>query len=346
MEKPFDIKEIILNAKSQGCSDLHLCTGRVPVFRISGRVNFLEEYGRISNEDMISCMDIIAPGKYHELLEKKSLDFAYSIEGIGRLRVNAYFQRGTIGVAMRLLNDEILKLENLNFPPVIKTLTEKKTGLILVTGQTGSGKSTTLASMINEINISRPAHILTIEDPIEYLHKSKKSLVNQREVGSDVIDFSDGLRGALRQDPDVILVGEMRDVETIKIALTAAETGHMVFSSLHTNDAPSTIDRIIDVFPPEQQPQIRIQLADVLQGIVCQKLLPKVNGGRVAALEILISTDPIKNLIRESKCYMIPNTMQTSQNIGMVKFEGYMRDLLNKGLITEATFNEYCPKKR
>jgi twitching motility protein PilT len=263
------------------------------------------------------------------------LDFAYTIPGQARFRVNAYFQRAALGAAFRLIPFEITGIDGLGLPPIVGELTKKPRGFVLVTGPTGSGKSTTLAAMIDAINETRDEHILTIEDPIEFLHGHKRCIVNQRELGSDAQSFAAALKAALRQDPDVILVGEMRDLETIHTALTAAETGHLVFATLHTQDAPQTIDRIIDVFPAEQQGQVRTQLAVALQGVVTQQLLPTADGaGRVAACEVLVPTPAVRNLIREGKTHQIYSTMQTGAQSGMQTMDAALAQLVREGKIS------------
>src|SRR6266404_3180306 len=265
----------------------------------------------------------------------RQLDFAYSLPGHARFRVNVYYQREAVGAAFRLIPQEIKTLEELGLPPELHLLAEKPRGLVLVTGPTGSGKSTTLAAIIDEINRNRSEHILTVEDPIEFVHRHKRCIVNQREIGPDATSFADALKAALRQDPDVILVGEMRDLETISIALTAAETGHLVFGTLHTQSAPSTIDRIIDVFPPAQQQQVRIMIANSLQAIVTQALLPTADGqGRVAALEILLPDDAVRNLIRQAKVEQVYSVMQTNTGRGMTTLEQALADLAMRRVVT------------
>ena len=263
------------------------------------------------------------------------LDFSFSLPGVGRYRLNAFRQRGAVGMVIRLIPFAIPAPEVLGLPPVTLELAKLQRGLVLVTGPTGSGKSTTLASLIDYINRHRNCHIVTIEDPIEYMHEHRQSLVNQRELGSDTLSFASALRAVLRQDPDVVLVGEMRDLETISTAVSAAETGHLVFSTLHTNDATQTVDRIIDVFPPHQQQQIRVQLAAVLQAVLSQQLLPRADGrGRVAAIEVLLATPAVRNLIREGKTHQIPTVLQTSGKLGMQPMDKAIQDLLHRGLIT------------
>jgi twitching motility protein PilT len=284
---------------------------------------------------------ILSTEQQKQLETRRQIDFSYSIPGLARFRVNAYFQRAAVGAAFRLIPAEIKTLEELNMPPRLYEFAEKPRGLVLVTGPTGSGKSTTLASILDRINRTRHEHILTIEDPIEFLHWHRSCIVNQREIGPDASSFGEALRAALRQDPDVILVGEMRDLETISTALTAAETGHLVFATLHTQSAPQTIDRIIDAFPAEQQDQVRVQLAATLQGVVTQNLVPTADGrGRVAAIEVLIPDDAVRNLIRQAKIEQIYSVMQTSTSRGMMTMEQSLSDLVLRRVITsEAAFS-------
>jgi twitching motility protein PilT len=278
--------------------------------------------------------EILSQEQLSLLEEEGQVDLSLSLAHIGRFRINVFKQRGSVGLAIRLIPYKIPPFEELNLPPVIRTLAEKESGFILVTGPAGSGKSTTLAAMIDIINSQRSCHIITLEDPIEFLHSHKKSIVNQREIKTDSQSFSAALRAALRQDPDVILVGEMRDLETISIALTAAETGHLVLSTLHTKSAPQSIDRIIDVFPPHQQQQVRIQLANTLVGVVSQRLLPRVDKqGLIPAVEVMISTPAIKNLIREGKTHQIYSSIQTGSKYGMQTMESSIQDLFERGLI-------------
>jgi len=306
------------------------------VIRVNGRLQRVPEYAKLTPDDTRTLVYRICSTEQQKFLEtRRQLDFSYSIPGLARFRVNAYFQRTSIGAAFRLIPQEIKSLEQLGIPPRLYDLAEKPRGLILVTGPTGSGKSTTLASLIDRINHTRHEHILTIEDPIEFLHWHRSCIVNQREIGPDATSFADALRSALRQDPDVILVGEMRDLETIGTALTAAETGHLVFATLHTQSAPQTIDRIIDVFPAEQQDQVRVQLAGTLQGIVTQNLVPTADGaGRTAALEILMPDDAVRNLIRQAKVEQIYSVMQTSSSRGMQTMEQSLADLALRRVIT------------
>jgi twitching motility protein PilT len=317
-------------------SDLHLAAGSPPVIRVNGRLHRLADYEKLLPDVTRDLIYRILSTEQQKLLEtKRQLDFSYTIPGLARFRVNAYFQREAIGGAFRLIPAQIKSLEQLAMPPRLYELADKPRGLVLVTGPTGSGKSTTLASLLDHVNNTRHEHILTIEDPIEFLHWHRSCIVNQREIGPDATSFAEALRSALRQDPDVILVGEMRDLETIGTALTAAETGHLVFATLHTQSAPQTIDRIIDVFPAEQQGQVRVQLASTLQGVVTQNLVPTADGaGRVAALEILMPDDAVRNLIRQGKVEQIYSVMQTSSSRGMQTMEQSLADLIMRRVIT------------
>jgi len=329
------IQDLLQHAYDENASDLHVTIGIPPAYRVNGQ---LKHYGDvIVTPEMVDQMiqTILPTYKASEFEEKGETDFNYSLEGLCRFRVNAYHQRNAGAIAARLISSKIPTIESLNMPKVLYDLAEKPQGLILVTGPTGSGKSTTLAAMIDYINETKAKHIITLEDPIEYLHAHKKSVVNQREVGVDTDTFANGLRASLRQDPDIILVGEMRDLETISTAITAAETGHLVFATLHTSSAPTTIDRIIDVFPPYQQGQIRIQLANVLQGIISQRLFTrKDKAGRVAATEILVSVPAVTNLIRNEKIHQIPSIMQTSRALGMHTLENSIQALISSGKIS------------
>src|SRR6059058_5874029 len=320
---------------SLGASDLHVTVGSPPAFRIRGHIARAEGFEPFTADDTRSLLYRILSSEQQKHFElNRQLDFAYSMPGVARFRVNVYYQSESVGAAFRLIPQEIKTLEELSLPPILHSLAEYPRGLVLVTGPTGSGKSTTLAALIDEINRNRSEHILTIEDPIEFLHRHKRCIVNQREIGPDATSFADALRAALRQDPDVILVGEMRDLETISTALTAAETGHLVFGTLHTQSAPSTIDRIIDVFPAEQQEQVRIQIANSLQGVVTQALLPTADGmGRVPSLEILLPDDAVRNLIRQGKVEQIYSVMQTNTSRGMQTMEQSLGDLIMRRVV-------------
>jgi twitching motility protein PilT len=306
------------------------------MLRVRGRLAPMEGYPVLTPTDTREIVYSILSDSQRQKFENNwQLDFAYQIPGKARFRVNAYFQRSAVGAAFRLIPFDVVPLETLGLPPVVAEFANRPRGLVLVTGPTGSGKSTTLASLIDVINASREEHIMTIEDPIEFLHKHKKCMVNQRELGSDAMSFADALKGALRQDPDVILVGEMRDLETIGTAITAAETGHLVFATLHTQDTPQTIDRIIDVFPSEQQGQIRAQLAVALQGIMTQMLLPTADGaGRTVAAEVLVPTPAVRNLIREGKSHQIYSVLQTGGAQGMQTMDAALSQLVRAGKIT------------
>ncbi len=331
-----NIVDLLKEVVERGASDLHLTVGKPPTFRIDGKLVF-SEYPPLSPQDTEEMTRSLLDGeRWQKFVEENELDFSTGIPQVGRFRVNLYRQRGSCGLAIRALSFRIPSMEELKLPvPVLQKLASLPRGLILVTGPTGSGKSTTLASMIDYINSTRSCHIITIEDPIEYLHTHKKSLINQREVGSDTPSFESALVHALRQDPDVILVGEMRNLETVSIALQAAETGHLVMATLHTNNAPQSVDRIVDIFPPHQQLQVRVQLASCIQGIISQQLLPRVDGkGRVVACEVMIANGAIRNLIREGKSYQIYSVMQTNRAQGMITMDQALFELYKRGLIT------------
>lgn len=311
------LDELLKYVVEKGGSDLHLSVGSPPVQRKNGELLNIDE-NILSDQDMSEYSKEILGEDYLLYLEVGEIDKLYNLEGVGRYRVNIYKERGFDTIAIRVIPFRVPTLDELGLPPIIKEFTKKKDGLILITGPTGSGKSTTMAAMINEINSNQRSHIVTLEDPIEYLHSHKKSLINQREIGRDTESYNSGLRSILREDPDVILVGEIRDLETISAVLLAAETGHLVISTLHTINAYKTIDRIINYFPAEQQLRIRNQLSTVLKGIVCQRLLKKSDGsGRLAALEVLVNTPAVQNLIREGKIHQISSTMETSAKYGM-----------------------------
>lgn len=322
------IDELLTRARQIGASDLHVSVGIPPKCRVNGElVNLTEE--RILPPDSKALVEQMIPGRLVERFNKDGeVDFSYAIRGVGRFRVNIFKQRGTLSFVIRLVNTEIPTPESLGLPESVLDLTTKKRGLVLVTGPTGSGKSTTLASLINIINQKYSKHIITLEDPIEYLHSHSKSVVNQREIGIDTQSYAAALRSALREDPDVILVGEMRDLDTIATAITAAETGHLVFSTLHTIGAVPTVERIIDVFPTHQQAQIRIQLATLLEAIISQQLLPTIDrSGRVAAFEIMYANSAIRNLIREAKPHQIPSIIQTNRQMGMMTMDDALYEL-------------------
>jgi twitching motility protein PilT len=335
----FDFADLLVDMIGRKASDLHLTAGARPTIRVRGRLVPLDNYPLMTPAGTREVVYSILNNDQRQRLETDwQIDFAYPVPGLGRFRVNAYFQRASIGAAFRLIPFEILTIDELGLPPVVHEFGRKPRGFVLVTGPTGSGKSTTLAAVVDEVNETREDHILTIEDPIEFLHAHKRCIVNQRELGADAQSFSAALRGALRQDPDVILVGEMRDLETIQTALTAAETGHLVLATLHTQDAPQTIDRIIDVFPSHQQGQVRTQLSVALQGIVTQQLLPTLDGsGRVVAAEVLIPTAAVRNLIREGKTHQIASVMQTGSAQGMQTMDASLASLVRAGKISIQT---------
>jgi twitching motility protein PilT len=340
----FDFSDVLLEVLERRASDLHLAAGAPPTIRVRGRLTPLEGYPTLTPTDTREVIYSVMTNDQRQRLENDwQVDFAYQIPGRARFRVNAYFQRAALGAAFRLIPSDIVPIEQLGLPPIVHEFAKKPRGFVLFTGPTGSGKSTSLASLIDEINETREDHILTIEDPIEFLHSHKRCLVNQRELGSDATSFAAALRSALRQDPDVILVGEMRDLETIATALTAAETGHLVFATLHTQDAAQTIDRVIDVFPPHQQQQVRVQLAGALQGVVCQQLLRTADGkGRVVATEILVATPAIRNLIREGKTHQIYSAMQAGAKFGMATMDQHLAELVKKGKVTYDAALEKC----
>jgi len=331
-----DIFEILKRAVDEKCSDVHISVGLPPIIRKYGNLVQLYSERLTPQHTEHFARQLMTDKQWMSLQEKGEVDFSYSISGIHRFRINAFRQRGSYSLVVRLINPNIPEFKDLGLPEVIKEFTQKKNGLVLVTGPAGSGKTTTLACLIDMINRERAAHIITLEEPIEYLHRSRKSIVNQREIGSDTRSFAVALKAALRQDPDIILVGEMRDFETISIALTAAETGHLVISTLHTIGSAKTIDRIIDVFPPHQQQQIRFQLSTVLEGVVSQQLIPSKDGSsRVAAVEVMVVTPAIRNLIREGKTYQIPNIIQTGARLGMRTMDQALLELFKSGKISK-----------
>ena len=333
-----ELLNLINYSMENKASDIHITVGVPPILRIDGKLGYFSEEKLYPKDIEKIVREILDERQFKELESKGEIDTSYSSPGVSRFRVNIYKQRGSYAIALRIIPFKIPTMEELRLPSVVKDLARLPRGLILVTGPTGSGKSTTLASMIDLINKERSCHILTLEDPIEYLHKHNKSMINQREIGIDSHSFANALRAALRQDPDVILVGEMRDLETISIALTAAETGHLVLSTLHTIGAAKTIDRIVDVFPPHQQQQIRVQLASVIQAIISQQLLPKANGeGRVAAFETMVATPAIRNLIREEKIHQIDTVIQTSRKQGMQTMDYSLLELYQNGIISKET---------
>src|ERR671929_68320 len=331
----FDFADILLEVIEAGASDLHLTVGAPPMVREQGKLRPLD-YPKLSAQDTREIVYSILNNDQRKKLENDwQIDLSYSVPGRARFRVNAYFQRASIGAVMRTIPQDIPKFESLGLPEVLKDFIRKPRGFVLVTGPTGSGKSTTLASMIDMINEDRHEHIMTVEDPIEFLHRHKNCVINQRELGSDAQSFSAALKSALRQDPDVILVGEMRDLETMSTALTAAETGHLVFATLHTQDTSQTVDRIVDAFPHEQQQQVRVQLSIALQGIVTQQLLPTADGkSRVVACEVLVPTPAVRNLIREGKTHQIYSALQTGASHGMQTMDASLAQLVREQKIT------------
>jgi twitching motility protein PilT len=338
----FDFAEVLTRMVDERASDVHLTPGFQPAVRIRGRITPLEDYPTLTPQITRDVVYSILNSDQRKRFEnEQQLDFAYAIPGVARFRVNCYFQRGAISAAFRYIPQEILTVEDLGLPKILEDFTRKPRGFVLVTGPTGSGKSTSLAAMIDMINREREDHILTIEDPIEFMHRHQGCIVNQREIGADAPDFARALKAALRQDPDVILVGEMRDLETISTALTAAETGHLVFATLHTQSTSQTVDRIIDVFPAEQQHQVRMQLSIALQGIVTQQLLPTADGSsRVCATEVLVPTPAIRNLIREGKTHQIYSAIQTSGSTGMQTMDSHLAQLVRQGKITRKLAEE------
>jgi twitching motility protein PilT len=340
------LEDLLKLTKQQDASDLHLTSGSAPFLRIHGEMVRLN-YKNVSPEVCHGLIFEILTERQKQLFQEHlELDFSYPVRGVGRFRVNVFMQRNGIGAVFRLIPENIQTITELGLPEQIHDLINVSEGLILVTGPTGSGKSTTLASIIHTINTNQRAHIITVEDPIEFVHHNKQSLINQREVSSHTHSFSNALRAALREDPDIILVGEMRDLETISLAITAAETGHLVFATLHTNSALKTIDRIIDVFPEGQQAQIRTMLSESLRGIVAQSLLPRADGkGRVAAAELLVNVPAVANLIREAKAFQITSVMQTGRSQGMLTFESSVSDLVRTGAISKETGQNFLMRR-
>ncbi len=327
------MEQLLRETVDKNASDLHLSAGQPPRLRIDGDLAPLAHPAQ-GPEDVMACVEtVLTPEQKARFEQEHELDLAYALDGVGRFRVNVFIQSRGPGAVLRRIPTVIPSMEQLGLPPVFQQLCEKERGLVLVTGPTGSGKSTTLAAMVDHINDTWDAHILTVEDPIEFVHPSKRCLVNQREVGPHTGSFSAALKSALREDPDVILVGEMRDLETISLALTAAETGHLVFGTLHTSSAAKTVDRIIDVFPSGQQGQIRTMLSESLEAVIAQRLLKRKGGGRIAAHEILVGIPAVRNLIREAKLHQIPSAMQTGQQHGMQTMDAAIAELTKKGLL-------------
>lgn len=350
MEMSPKIKELLELVVKNKASDLHLLVGIPPSIRIDGNLNILNRFPIVKGEDMEEIVfSLLKPDQKELLLANKEIDFSFGIGGgaygdDGRFRVNIYYQRGYLSGAFRYLEPEIKTVEQLKLPKVVSRFAGMKQGFVLVAGPTGQGKSTTLAAIINQINLNKAAHILTIEDPIEYVYPEGKSIVSQREMGQDSHSWNFALRSALREDPDVVLVGEMRDPETIASAITIAETGHLVFSTLHTNSASQTIDRIIDSFPSQQQPQIRIQLAATLKGIVSQRLLPQINGGRIPAVEVMFGNNAIASNIRDGKTHLIDSIIETSQRSGMMSLDQSLSQLVLEGVVSLETAKSYAAR--
>jgi twitching motility protein PilT len=330
-----EVTQLLAFAVEQGASDCHLSSAEPPMLRIHGDLKKLDSPPLTKEEVHSMIYDIMGDNLRRTFEETHEVDFSFEMGAVARFRVNVFMQRRGEGAVFRTIPTKILTLEQLGMPPVLRHLCDKEKGLVLVTGPTGSGKSTTLAAMIDYLNNGFEGHILTVEDPIEFVHESKKCVVNQRELGAHTYSFANALRAALREDPDVILVGEMRDLETIQLALTAAETGHLVFGTLHTSSAPKTVDRVIDVFPPNQQSQIRAQFSESIEAVITQTLVKKKGGGRVAALEVMTGTTAVRNLIREGKIHQIPGTMQVSQKDGMQTMDMALLDLVARGVVTK-----------
>ena len=337
-----DIIKLLEVLVQENGSDLHICAGSPPVIRLDGELVRLNYPALMPNDTKELAYSILNEFQKNKFEKDLQIDLSIGIKGLGRFRVNVYSQREAISCAFRAIPRDVRSFEEAGIPSVIAGLCDKPNGLILVTGATGSGKSSTLATMIDKINREYPKHILTIEDPIEYLHKSKKAIVNQRELGTDFKSFSDALKSSLRQDPDVILIGEMRDRETMELALRAAETGHLVLTTLHTNSCSQTIGRIIDSFPEASQEQVRTQLGMMLQGVISQKLLPKVGGGRILSCEVMIGTPAINSLIRDNKVHQIDSIIQVSRKYGMMTLNQNLVELINAGLISKETAIQHC----
>lgn len=341
-----EFKKLLQIVAAEGASDIHMSEGRYPTIRTSGVLVPITRSKLLTAEDLNQILFmVLSPDKREDFLKNKEMDFAYEHENL-RFRGNAFFQQGSISLALRVINDEIKTLEELHLPPILEIFAKKKQGFFLVVGPTGHGKSTTLSSLIEMINQNRQEHIVTIEDPIEFLYKQEQSIIDQREVGFDTHSFAAALKSAFRQDIDVLLIGEMRGPETIEAAITAAETGHLVFSTLHTNNASQTIDRIIDAFPAEQQKQIRSQLSNALSGIFSQRLIPSISGGRVPAYELLINTTAVANLIREGRIHEIDSVIETSSGEGMISMNRALAELVRKNEISVEDAYKYSPRSQ
>lgn len=337
------IQELLKYVFDNKCSDLHLVVGSPPAVRSQGKLGFIQNMQVLDSESISRLVfSIFSPEQRDLFLKDKEIDFSYSLVGAARFRVNTYMQKGSPSAAFRLIPTVIPTIDELLLPPVCHTFSALHQGFILVTGPTGMGKSTTLAAVVEEINVNRAEHIVTIEDPIEFIFDNKKSIISQRELGSDTRSFRRALRSTLRQDPNVVLIGEMRDVETIKMALTTAETGHLVFSTLHTNSASQTIDRIVDSFPQEQQTQIKTQLANALEAVFSQRLVPTKDGKQIVAYEVMVATPAVKSNIREGKTHQIDNIIQTSSEVGMMMLETSLANLVNRGIVDKEVAYKYA----
>ena len=343
MQQSPKIEILLEEVVKRKASDLHLQVGLTPMLRIDGSLVSLENQAKMSEETVENLVfSLLDEDQKQILLRDKEFDFSFAFGDLGRFRVNAFHERGNLAAAMRLIPNQIRTIEQLGMPSILNKFTEYPRGLVLVTGPTGSGKSTTLAALVNKINEERAAHIITVEDPIEYTHTSKKSVIVQREVHYDTYSFSTALRSVLREDPDVVLIGEMRDLETIAAAITIAETGHLVFATLHTNSASQSIDRMIDVFPPHQQPQVRAQLGNILTAVCSQRLIPALGGGRVAAAEILVATPAVRNIVREGKNYQLEAVIQTGSEHGMQNMDHTLVNLIHNGVISYDESRNYA----
>jgi len=337
-----NLNTLFKKATELKASDLHIIVGKPPILRIDGELKVIPDMPDVTREKAEELVfSILTERQKEKFIDERELDISYEIPKFSRYRVNLHWEKDNVGLVARVISNDVPALEDLGLPPIANEMIERTSGLLLVTGPTGCGKSTTLAAMVEKINSIRFANIITLEDPIEYIHKPKKSIIKQRQLGNDMLSFDGALRHVLRQDPNVIMVGEVRDLETMSATITLAETGHLVLATLHTHNASQTIDRIIDVFPPHQQAQVRLQLSISLNGIISQQLLPKVGGGRIAAREILINTPAVANIIRENKIPQIKSVIQTSAEEGMFSMEQNIKDLLQQGLIEETTALAY-----